>query len=1089
MNTDNNSNGSMIASAVSYFNHEIDSAVSTASTVSDCNHENALQDQFYYDGSLPPPSAPIPFQQMPPYSPGPSMSPYQQEQPIPPLPSPLTSLLIPLGLTLQDSILSLPLVDAPKLICCGKSIKHFPSKYIHRVRNLYTKHWSAVVETPHDIFLWQKAILLTMVLTVRGQHPGLGPFLDKIALLETDQWDKVTFSLFVTSAPTEEFKATLESKNKRVNVLAKAGELSRALGTLLSDSAPTAVTPAVLQSLEGKHPPRPSVIPDTLAPSDAFKASQELFDITPIAAYSLIQKSSREIAPGVDNLRYEHLKQLAGRNSSPAEMEFIRIIADVLTRFANADIPPQVALYYASPQLIPLVRRSQPCKVRPIVLGPVLLALASRHVLLSDSVKKRVQQMSTLQLGVGVPNGIEKVIHTVQLGMQFHPNLNFLKTDLSNAFNALDREKLLTSCREFAPQIYPMVHALYGPVGQLSVVGESCVYTIESAMGAQQGDVKGPFLFVNAIHQHFVEGLANILRPHQGAFVQFIIDDGNFLLPDEAVLEVLTFTMRHGPSLGIHINASKTELLMGKHGSYDAANSFFEQLTDPLGPYQLDPSRVKFHPDDYPNDAHLYGTRVLGTPIGYKSFVEIYLKNLITELATQGDRLAKYAEDEPQIGFLLLHHCFSKKVNHLLRTLPPAVSQEQIIVPFNDVLKRVVLAIFNTSGLDSITWQQINLRIDSGGLGIGIDASTSYAAFAASFLSAVKTASEIYPLLHGDIVDGGSIPYVQDFCRSVCIINLNDYDTPPAFLTLLDQASGSGKSRMEKLQQRLLQGHHASKDSEFVAAITPTLSSLARYHSAASSEASAALLAVPKTQQLSFPKQAYRVFLRRRFGMAIPQIALRRCVCKSKPELDRLGTHLVCMCPKGRERFITHDSMAICIRDMAKAAGAYAKFENPDQFRAVDTDNGTRPDLLFVGIQEQRILGDVLITEPCCKTLTRQQANTQGWAAKRGEDSKVTKYGGPASQGGHVFLPFVFETYGLWGKGFQDFFTATMRQAEEYRGVPRAAISTYWRRRISVTLHKTMAEGILARAGRLNSGPFRDESSWEGVMESQSYQR
>ena len=211
---------------------------------------------------------------------------------------------------------------------------------------------------------------------------------------------------------------------------------------------------------------------------------------------------------------------------------------------------------------------------------------------------------------------------------------------------------------------------------------------------------------------------------------------------------------------------------------------------------------------------------------------------------------------------------------------------------------------------------------------------------------------------------------MQGFCRSVCIINLNDYDTPPAFLTLLDQASGSGKSRIKKLQQRLLQGHHASKDSEFVA------TSLARYHCAASSEASAALLAVPKTQQLSFPKQAYRVFLRRRFGMAIPQSSLRRCVCKSKPELDRLGTHLVCMCPKGRERFITHDSMAICIRDMAKAAGASAKFENPDQFRAIDTDNGTRPDLLFVGIQEQRILGDVFITEPCCKTLTRQQANT-----------------------------------------------------------------------------------------------------------------
>ena len=31
----------------------------------------------------------------------------------------------------------------------------------------------------------------------------------------------------------------------------------------------------------------------------------------------------------------------------------------------------------------------------------------------------------------------------------------------------------------------------------------------------------------------------------------------------------------------------------------------------------------------------------------------------------------------------------------------------------------------------------------------------------------------------------------------------------------------------------------------------------------------------------------------------------------------------------------------------------------------------------------------------------------------------------------------------------------------------------YWRRRISVTLHKTMAEGILARAARLNSKPTK----------------
>ena len=120
----------------------------------------------------------------------------------------------------------------------------------------------------------------------------------------------------------------------------------------------------------------------------------------------------------------------------------------------------------------------------------------------------------------------------------------------------------------------------------------------------------------------------------------------------------------------------------------------------------------------------------------------------------------------------------------------------------------------------------------------------------------MKAASEIYPILHGDIIDGGSIPYVEDFCKCVCIVQLEDYDTPPAFLTLLDQSTGSSNSRMEKIQQRLLHGHQAPKDSDFIAAITPTPSSLARYHSAASPEASAALLAVPKTQQMTFPKQA-----------------------------------------------------------------------------------------------------------------------------------------------------------------------------------------------------------------------------------------
>ena len=67
----------------------------------------------------------------------------------------------------------------------------------------------------------------------------------------------------------------------------------------------------------------------------------------------------------------------------------------------------------------------------------------------------------------------------------------------------------------------------------------------------------------------------------------------------------------------------------------------------------------------------------------------------------------------------------------------------------------------------------------------------------------------------------------------------------------------------------------------------------------------------------------------------------------------------------------------------------------------------------------------------------------------------MSKHGAPASQDGQVFLPFAASGANISKK----FFASTMKQAEEYRGIPGAAISMYWRRRISVTLHKTIAGG------------------------------
>ena len=56
--------------------------------------------------------------------------------------------------------------------------------------------------------------------------------------------------------------------------------------------------------------------------------------------------------------------------------------------------------------------------------------------------------------------------------------------------------------------------------------------------------------------------------------------------------------------------------------------------------------------------------------------------------------------------------------------------------------------------------------MNNGGLAIGIDGHN---------LQSLNAAPKIYPPLHDDYANDGSVPYVQTFCRSVCILLLQDY--------------------------------------------------------------------------------------------------------------------------------------------------------------------------------------------------------------------------------------------------------------------------------------------------------------------------
>ena len=70
--------------------------------------------------------------------------------------------------------------------------------------------------------------------------------------------------------------------------------------------------------------------------------------------------------------------------------------------------------------------------------------------------------LSPLQLGFGVPRGIEAAVHAARdyLSSMDRGNV-LLKLDFQNAFNSLRRDKMLNAVLQKAPSVFPLAHCTY----------------------------------------------------------------------------------------------------------------------------------------------------------------------------------------------------------------------------------------------------------------------------------------------------------------------------------------------------------------------------------------------------------------------------------------------------------------------------------------------------------------------------------------------------------------------------------------------------------------------------------------------------
>ena len=192
----------------------------------------------------------------------------------------------------------------------------------------------------------------------------------------------------------------------------------------------------------------------------------------------------------------------------------------------------------------------------------------------------------------------------------------------------------------------------------------------------------------------------------------------------------------------------------------------------------------------------------------------------------------------------------------------------------------------------------------------------------------------------------------------------------------------------------------------------------------------------------------------------------KRCTCQGAYVVDGLGLHMQKCRLEARLTIDTHNDVKREIAALARFCGSTVRVEPMDMFRSDDLADGDRVDLLI----GNRSAHDVTVRN----AVTREKETGHRHAPARAWETtavraKEAKYNVRAEVQGLNFRTDVFAVQGAWGEGFSKWFSAKLDYYCMEHNVPKAVLTNYWARRISVALHRGVARAQLGRCARLRN--------------------
>ena len=303
------------------------------------------------------------------------------------------------------------------------------------------------------------------------------------------------------------------------------------------------------------------------------------------------------------------------------------------------------------------------------------------------------------------PCGAEKIAHGLRTCIEQHWSENdfgVLKVDMTNAFNLVSRQAILSECAKHFPELLPWVSWCYGQ-HHLLWHHLGC---LTSESGVQQGDPLGPLLF-SLVLNILVMKVARDSACSNLPFHAWYLDDGVMAGPRSSLCRILSLLQEEGPALGIIVNLPKCEAF-SRHG--------------------LDMFPLRMKKSDKPS------LEILGIPISDQEFCSSFISKKHTKAKILLSLLEEVGIVDPQVALILLRLCgaFCKLV-HLARATPSTLTSKVFALIDDDI--RMTFCQCIGVDMSDTAWQQAQLSPSRGGLGFRSLSRHSSAAFISSLCS------------------------------------------------------------------------------------------------------------------------------------------------------------------------------------------------------------------------------------------------------------------------------------------------------------------------------------------------------------------